>query len=146
MLTVNKYTWIVVANGSGCKIFSGRNKRKGLRLIKGLYSATSHLKTTNLGTERPGRVQESGNPMRHSIEPKADLHHKEKIIFLDLIAIHLNKEASYSTFYQLILISSPEVLGVLRKKLNKNTSSLILKEINKDLTHAKEREIMEALC
>ncbi len=146
MLGVDKYTWVTVANGSECKIFSVNSKNKTLQLLKGFYSASSHLQAVNLGAEKPGRVHESGNATRHTIEPKLDLHYKEKIKFSELIADYLNKEMSAKNFHHLVLIASPEFLGEIRKRLNKHVVSVIIKEINKDLTNTKEEKILEALC
>ncbi len=143
MLGINKDTWIIVANGSECKIFSANNHGKAIKLLKGFYSADSHLQAAYLGVDKPGRVHESGSATRHAIEPKTDLHDKEKTKFSDLIANYLNKEIKTEKFKHLILIASPEFLGEIRKKLSKNTISIIAKEINKDLTHLKEEEILQ---
>ncbi len=144
MTKINKDTWIMVANGSECRIFSVHDKT--LKLLKRFYSTDSRLHAIDLGTGKPGRVHESVNATRHAIEPKTDLHYKEKIKFSKLIANYLNKERSREKFDHLILITSPEFLGETRKNLDKNTISIITKEVNKDLTHAKNEEIMEALC
>ena len=143
MLGINKHTWIIVANGSECKIFSTNNNGKTIKLLKGFYSADSHLQAVYLGTDKPGRIHESGSATRHAIEPKSDLHYKEKIKFSNLIANYLNKEIKTEKFSHLILIASPEFLGEIRKKLNKQIISIIMKEINKDLTHIKEEEILQ---
>ena len=146
MINVDNQTWIAVANGSECKIFSIKNRIKGLKLLKEFYFDTSCLKSVNLGVERPGRVHESSNPTRHAIEPKSDLHNKEKTRFSNLIANFLNKAAVQMKFHHLILIASPEFLGEIRKRFHKNTNSLIKKEIDKDLTHLKAENILAVLC
>lgn len=145
MLGINKDTWIIVANGSECKVFSTNKGGKAIKLLKEFYSAESHLQAASLGPERPGRVQESFSSTRHAIEPKTDLHDKEKTKFSDLIANYLNKEIKTEKVRHLILISSPEFLGEIRKKLSKQTISMITREINKDLTHASDAKILEIL-
>ena len=146
MLKIDKDTWVIAANSSECKIFSGNGDGKKLKLLKGFYSEDPHLQSVKLGNDRPGRVHESVTATRHAIEPKSDLHSKEKIKFSDLIADYLNKEAYKEEFYHLFLIASPEFLGRIRKKLNKTTSLTIVKEIDKDLTSAKNGKILELLC
>jgi protein required for attachment to host cells len=146
MLGTNKDSWIMVANGSECKIFSTNNNGKAIKLLQGFYSADSHLQTAYLGTDKPGRVHESSSATRHTIEPKADLHDKEKTKFSNLIANYLNKEMKTEKFKHLILIASPEFLGEIRKKLGKQTILMITREINKDLTHASDAKILEILC
>ena len=145
MLNIDSQTWVVVANGSECKIFSIENRKTGLKLLKEFYSTSAHLKSVKLGTDRPGRVHESNNATRHAIEPKSNLHYKEKTKFSNLIANYLNKAAVQIHFHHLIVTASPEFLGELRKKLSKNTNLLIAREVNKDLIHLQEKNILEAL-
>ncbi len=141
MKTRNNHTWVVVANGSECKIFSIQLNR--LKLMKGFYSADTHLHSVYLRTDRPGRVHESSNATRHAIEPKIDLQRKKKVKFSHLLADYLNQSVNAKKLEYLILISSPEFLGKVRKFLGKQAISMIIKEINKDLVDAKEEEILK---
>ncbi len=145
MLGINKDTWIVVANGSECKIFFTDNNGKTIKLLKGFYSADSHLQAAYLGADKPRRVHESNSAARHAIEPKADLHDKEKTKFSNLIVNCLNSGTKTEKFKHLILIASPEFLGEIRKKISKQTALMITREINKDLTHANDAKILETL-
>jgi protein required for attachment to host cells len=145
MLGINKDTWVVVANGSECKIFFTNNNGKIIKLLKALYSADSHLQAAYLGVDKPGRIHESNIAARHAIEPKADLHDKEKTKFSNLIVNYLNNGIKTEEFKHLILIASPEFLGEIRKKISKRIALMITREINKDLTHANDAKILETL-
>jgi protein required for attachment to host cells len=145
MLGINKHTWIISANASECNIFTvvSNEIEMKLQLLKQFHSTASRLQTKDLGAERPGRAYEASSSTRHSIEPKTDLQKKQKTNFARLIASYLNKEANKAKVGRLILITSPEFLGKIRKALDKHLISIIVKEINKDLTH--EKEILKAI-
>jgi protein required for attachment to host cells len=142
MVIINQHTWIVIANGSECKIFSANLKEKHLELLKQFYFSEVRAHNRDLGKDKPGLFHESTHSMKHGIAPKYDLQDKEKNKFVQLIANFLNDEANAQKFNSLILTSSPKFLGEIRKQLTKHTTSMILKEDNKDLVHAKEREIL----
>jgi protein required for attachment to host cells len=142
MRAKNNHTWVIVANGSECKIFSTQSMEKRLELLKGFYSAEARVHSVDLGMDRPGRVHESINATRHAIEPKINQQRKEKAKFSHLIADYLNKAVNIKGLKHLILVASPEFLGSIRKYLSKHTVSIISKEINKDLVDAKEEDIL----
>ena len=134
-------TWVMVANGSECKIFAAQLNQ--LQLLKGFYSENARSHSINLGTERPGRVHESSSSVRHAIEPKIGPQAKEKNNFSHLIADYLNDSVNIKKFKHLILVASPEFLGKVRKYLSKPAAAIVTKEINKDLVDAKEGEILK---
>ncbi len=138
----NKNTWIMVANGSMGRVFCFNDKKSHIELIKEVVSETAHSRSAELGNDRPGRVYESANSARHAVEPKTDLHRKEKARFAHLMASLLDEGANSQKFSDLILISSPEFLGDIRAELSKYTYSMVKKEINKDLTHINKKEIL----
>lgn len=142
MLLEKKNIWIMVANGSLSKIFHNNGSKLRIKLLQEASSALAHLSSKELRISKPGRVYESANPARHAIEPKTDPHRKEKIRFAHNIASLLNEGATSHKFNELILIAPPEFLGDIRAQLIKHALKLIKKEINKDLTHLKEKEIL----
>ncbi len=141
MKVENNNTWVMLANGSECKIFSIRLNR--LKLLKGFYCPDAHSHSVDLGVDRPGRVNESNNITRHTIEPKITPQRKAKVNFSHLIADYLNESVVTEKLQHLILLASSEFLGILRKFLSKQAISIITKEINKDLVDAKEEEILK---
>jgi len=135
-----KNIWILVANGSSGRIF--QSKGRCLKLIQEISSESAHLKSRELGVDRPGRVYESANPAHHAVEPKTDPHRKEKTRFAHYLASFLNEGAILKKFDKLVLIASPEFLGDIRGELSKRTYKFVTKEVNKDLTHKNEEEIL----
>lgn len=138
-----KKTWVLLANGAHGKIYNYVFKESQLLPIKEFSSESAHLHSSELGNGKPGRSQESIGGLRHSIEPKMDLHKKEKLNFINQMADYVNTQAIEKSFEQLIVCAAPECLGNLRKSLSKQASALITKEVNKDLTHEGNKEILE---
>jgi protein required for attachment to host cells len=141
MLT-KSHIWVAVLNGSKARIFYNNGLSKHIELVKECTSDTAHMRSSELGRDKPGRVFESANTARHSVEPKTDLHNKDKIQFAQQIASILNQASALGKFNNLILISSPEFLGEIRTKLSKSTYALVIKELKKDLTHLAEKDIL----
>ncbi len=71
-------TWYVVADGGRARILQKRAKhgdtREAFETRQEFVSADIHRATHDLGTERPGRVRESGMSARHAVQPRQDLH------------------------------------------------------------------------
>jgi protein required for attachment to host cells len=143
----NKYnnTWIIVANGSTGKILCKNNSDCPLQIVEQFESKIAHLRSRDLATDAPGRVFESASVLRHAAEPRLDPHFKEKLKFADKMAKFLNTAANVGKFAHLILVASPEFLGILRAKLTPHVCSLIKNEINKDLTHLSIEQVADYL-
>lgn len=135
-------TWVIIANGSQAKIYYSNDRKHHIELIKEISSESAHLLSSELGRDKPGRVFESANSAKHSVEPKHDLHQLEKLKFIAQLASLINKSANSQEFQELVLICSQEVLGYIRVELSKLAHSMVTKEINKDLTHINVKEIL----
>jgi len=141
----SKSSWVVVANGTTAKIFKRSYKKPHLQLIQEINAEEPHLKTTELGRDKPGRAfNAASDQTRYAMEP-TDLHDKEKFNFARNIALILNKGAEEQQCDELIIITSPEFLGKLHKVLSKKSYDILAKEINKDLTHMNENEVWDYL-
>ncbi len=143
MVKINNHTGIVIANGSECKIFSINVKEKRLHLKNNISSSAVRLHNINLGEVRPGRNHESSLFARHGIEPRTEPQHKEKLKFVHDICEFLHQKSNMDEYTNLILIASPEILGELRKNLDKNILSMVIEEMNKDLVHVEEKEVLK---
>lgn len=138
-----KHNWVVVANGSECKVFLINLKEKHIELLRKFESPEARVHAIELTSDKPGKAYESVGILGHGMAPKFNQHTKEKAKFAHMIATFLNDELNLHSFKSLILMASPEFLGEIRKYLHKNTISKIVKEKNKDLVHAQEAEILE---
>lgn len=135
MLQPRKTTWVVIADGARAFVMANRGPGTGLSLVPGTMREKEVPKTTELGTDRPGRSFNSDRSgMRHGMEPRVDWHQFEKQKFAHAMAKLLDEARTRNAFDRLVLVAPPETLGELRAKLDKQTQALVTGELAKDLT------------
>ena len=69
--------WIVVADGEHARIVAPREDG-ALQTHDRIDSKSAHLRSSDLGADHPGRVQESASAARHGAEPRTDPHEAAK--------------------------------------------------------------------
>ncbi|WP_368415320.1 host attachment protein [Falsiroseomonas sp.] len=84
-----------------------------------------------LGTERPGRVQESASTTRHAIEPRTDPHRAARRGFARRLAERLDDDAHH--FASLLLVAPPAFLGELRAELGPKAGPKVAGSLDRDL-------------
>jgi protein required for attachment to host cells len=135
MLQPKRTTWVVVADGARAFIVANRGPGTGLSPVPGTAREQEIPKTTDLGSDKPGRSFNSDQSgTRHSMEPRVDWHQYEKQKFAHGIAKLLDDARMRRAFDHLVLVAPPETLGELRAKLDKQTQAVISGEVPKDLT------------
>jgi|SoimicmetaTmtLAA_FD_contig_41_3465936_length_906_multi_2_in_0_out_0_2 protein required for attachment to host cells len=140
-----KVTWILVADGARARVLMNDGVGKGLQpTVNGEMSHALPL-TRDMGTDRPGRVQQRGTSGRHAIQPHVDWHRFEKEKFSKEMATLLDAAAERGAFHRLILVAPPRTLGDLRAALGTKARALIHAEIDKDLTHVTIQDLPDHL-
>ncbi len=134
MVARYRRTWIVMADGSRARIVTKRVDAPGFDVIEELAAEEARTPSREIGSDRPGRVQESGYSGRHGIEPRHDPHQDAKSAFTQQVADELNRAAAENRFDVLILFAPPHVLGELRPALNDIARDKLKGEAAKDLT------------
>jgi protein required for attachment to host cells len=127
-------TWIVIADSSRAQILTRREDPPGFDIVTAFQSPEGHASAHQLGSDRPGRTQESANSAHHAIEPRIDPHEESTIQFLQTVAQYLNENATVEEVRGLILFAPPRALGHLRKMLDPSVARKIRAEAPKDLT------------
>ncbi|HTO84575.1 MAG TPA: host attachment protein [Methylomirabilota bacterium] len=141
-----RITWIVVADGARARVLMNEGVGKGLQPAINGDLAHALPRSRDLGTDRPGRVQQRGTSGRHAIAPHVDWHRFEKEKFGKEIARLLDDAAERNAFDRLVLIAPPRTLGDLRAALAPRTRGFIFAELDKDLTHATLQELPDHLA
>lgn len=126
--------WIVVADGSRAHILENRGRGTGAHRIEGRSYAHASDPSHDLGRDRPPRAHDSSSPSRHAIEPKTDLHERQKLDFARVLAAEIADAHAASSFDHLVLVAPHPFLGALREALPKPVASVVKAEIAKDLT------------
>ena len=92
--------------------------------------------------DRPGRGYESSGPSRRAIcQPKTDPKKHEIMDFAKTLSKHLDSGRKNGSFQSLYVAATPFFLGILRQSMDKLTSQLIDREIDKDIIHLTPDEI-----
>jgi len=140
-----KVTWILVADGARARVLRNEGVGKGLQSALNGEMVHDLPPTRELGTDRPGRAQQRGTGSRHAIQPHVDWHRFEKEKFSKEMASLIDSAAERGAFHRLVLIAPPRTLGDLRAALGQKARSLVLAEIDKDLTHVTIQELPDHL-
>ena len=138
-------TWVLVADGHRARILKNEGPNRGLHNVLEYDFVMPNAPSNELGTDRPGHVQESANPSSHTMENTSDLSQENKKDFAKELASRLRDAVLGKEFDKLILIAPAKTLGDLRNSLDKNVANTVSAEINKDLTHTPISEIEESL-
>src|SRR5579871_2352828 len=109
--------WIAIADGEHARFVQPDGSDK-LHTVTAMDSASAHLRSRDIGTDRPGRSFESSGATRHAVGERHDPHQLEKERFAALVAERLNAAASGGEFDQLVLAAPARTLHELREALN----------------------------
>ncbi len=137
--------WFIVADGEHARIVAPAEDG-ALRTVDRIDSATAHLRSSDLGTDRPGRVDESGSSAHHGVTPRTDPHEAAKELFAKHVA-HLLVEASKrEEFRELVLVAPSHILNDLRDSLDISTKEKLRGALAKDLTNTPDHELQPHLA
>jgi protein required for attachment to host cells len=140
-------TWILVCDGARGCIYSHESGTKGLAVVTQADHIETHRRTSELGSDRPGRTHDSAHTgQRHAMEPRVDWHRFEKARFAQEMAAILDKAALGDSMDRLVLVAPPQVLGDLRHALGAHGRAKLAGEVNKDLTNLEATDLATELA
>jgi protein required for attachment to host cells len=141
-----KKKWIVVAESSRARIFSVESRSTPLKEVEDMVHVASRLHDQDLVTDMPGRSFDShGSVGRHAMESKTEPKKAEVMHFAHDVSERLENARRVGDYNDLVLISSPGFLGMLKQTLGNVTQKHISQTINKNLIHKSEAEIRHYL-
>jgi protein required for attachment to host cells len=134
----------VVADGGRAR-FVERDEAGAYRTVSSFVAADMHKRSSDLGRDRPARVNESANSARHAVEPRRDLHEAAKEDFIAIVAEEIEAEHGRDRFDRLVLVAPPGVLTELKQKLSKPLAQIVAGDLQKDLTKVPDHDLAEHL-
>jgi protein required for attachment to host cells len=137
-------TYILIADGARAHILLSEGLTKPLIEVRGSEQKLDLKPDRELSAERPGRVHESANQVRHAIE-RDDLHQREKERFAQGLAADLDRRLAGGEYSRLVVAAAPETLGVIRSALSERVRAAIMAEIPKDLTKLPNTQVKALL-
>ena len=108
-------------------------------------SAHIHEKASELGRDRPARVQESATTVRHGIERKASPRDKVELKFIQAIAADLREDSTIGDSDNLVIAAPAKLLAVLRDSLPPRFASKLIDSIDRDLTKVPDSDLYRHL-
>jgi len=146
-------TWIVSANASRARFFSREHPAERPEEINDMVNTAARLRTAE--TEKDDLDLRSASKSAHSVgaprpqsgyEPNQTPDEHQAELFARNVAGFLLQARQEGRFQQLILIASPEFLGVLRKQLDPQVASAVTLEINKDYTQFRSDQLRDQIA
>jgi protein required for attachment to host cells len=136
--------WVVVCDGRKALVL----ENEGDAVFPNLRTRETHeqenAKTSEQGTDRPGRVHESTGTSRSAVA-QTDWHDQAESEFLQGVAKRLDDAVTKGEAQSLIIIAAPRALGVLRPAFSNQVQNVITAEISKDLVNMPVYDIEKLL-
>lgn len=139
-ITVHAGEWVVVCDGGKALILENQGDEKFPNLRTHTTYEQDVQKTSDAGTDRPGRVQESATTGRSAVE-QTDLHDQAEQDFLKTLAGHLDKALEKSEVKSMIIIAAPRALGMIRPQYSHALQEAISAKVSKDMVNMPVYEI-----
>lgn len=143
-------TCILAANAGRARFFLRQRANARPEEINDMVNAQARLRTAETETDSLGQraasksIHSVGQPTQPSgYQPNQSPAEHQTELFARDVAEELLRLQSQGRFGKLILIASPEFLGVLRKLLDPKLLAAVSLEINKDYTQANADKLAE---
>jgi len=138
--------WVINASTNSCQIYNYEKSPARLTLIKALQDPTTRLKKGDFFTsDKPGHYRGDTAGKGGAFSQQTDPKEVEIDSFSREIAKELNQGRNNHLYQNLIIIASPHMFGLLQHHLDKHVKELIINNIQKDLQHLNDRELLEYL-
>ena len=138
-------TWILVADSSRARIFAASQRGKPWTLVANFEHPETRERTAEYSPTERGSQKQAFGYGRPAMEPKTEPRRVEKGHFAEELASRLDKGLKQGEYGALVLVASPQFLGDLKGKLDKQVAKCVTGTIDKDYTQLNERELAERL-
>jgi protein required for attachment to host cells len=142
---VRRGDWVVVCDGKKALVLENVGDTKVVRLKTREVHEQPDAKTSEQGTDKPGRSINSIDGRRSAVE-QTDWHDQEEERFLQRLASRLDAEVNAGNAKSVIIVAPPRALGVLRQAYSQNLRNVLRAEIDKDLVRMPVDEIEKRLA
>ena len=144
-LKIRQGDWVIVCDGKKALILENAGDEKFLTLKTKEVQEHADPKTSDLGTDEPGRSFSSVGSGRSAVE-QTDWHELEEHHFARMVAEALEKLVRERHVKALLIAAPPRTLAELRQALHKDVKARIIAEVDKDFTKQPVYEIEKHLA
>ncbi len=136
--------WVINSNSNTCRIYEYNKHKSSLGLLKEIMHPENRLHNVDLSSDRAGSYR--ANDSAHgSFSPHTDPKENQVDHFMRDLARELNAERNKNSYEKLILISPSHTNGLLMQHIDKHVKDMIISNIQKDLLHLNERDLLSVL-
>jgi len=144
--------WIVTANAGKARFFFQANPTSSMQEIEDMLNVAARQHAADIDTDDLG--QRSASKSGHSTaapttpngyQPNQTPVEHQVELFARHVADALSQGYAEARFKQVILIASPEFLGILRKLLDPKIAAIVELEISKDYTQLDNEKLREQI-
>lgn len=144
-LKIRQGDWVIVCDGKKALVLENAGDEKFLNLKTREVFDQPDLKTSELGTDAPGRSFSSVGHGRSAMQ-QTDWHAQEEERFLQTLASHLDAAVKAGHAKSIVIVAPPRALGVLRPAYSHDLRKALHTEIDKDLVKLPLHEIEKHLA
>lgn len=132
--------WVLIAEKSGASVFERRPRERSFRLVKTFTHSRGRLSDRSLAKAQAGTTASKTNGARHVLVGRVAPRKLEEEKFARLLCDYLDSQYRAGVFVDLIIVASPEFLGLIRKNLCNSLKKSVVRELSKEfpnwLSHA----------
>jgi protein required for attachment to host cells len=144
-LKIDQGEWVVVCDGRKALVLENVGDDKFLNLKTKEVYEQEDAKTSDLGTDAPGRSINSVDARRSSME-QTNWHDQAEQAFLEKLVGRLNAAVEAGEAKKLVLVAPPRALGVIRQAYSSSLRDALRGELDKDLVKLPVHEIEKHLA
>ena len=144
-LKIAQGEWVVVCDGAKALVLENIGDDKFLNLKTKHVYQQQDPKTSEQGTDAPGRAINSVDARRSAME-QTDWHEQAEHRFLQALAGKLDAAVNAGKAKSLIVVAPPRALGVLRQAYSHSLRTALRAEIDKDFVKLPVHEIEKHLA
>jgi protein required for attachment to host cells len=143
-INVKSGEWVVVCDGRKALVLENIGDAKYPNLHTREVHEHSETRTSEQGTDRPGKTHASVGSARSAME-QTDWHDQSERAFLTALASRLHVALIKGETHGLTIVASPRALGMIREVYSSDVRKVIRGELGKDLVNVPVHEIEKQL-
>lgn len=142
MVALEQGTWVVIADGEKALFVENITDAEDPNLV--VVSVEEQDTPPTRPSDRAGRRNDRGPRQKSAVEePNWKTHAKS--LFVQDLANLLNRKGLKGAYQRLVLVASPHVLGLLRRRLHSEVLAKIVAEVDKTLTNHPLHKVEQVL-
>ncbi|WP_298936157.1 host attachment family protein [uncultured Ruegeria sp.] len=142
MVALAQGTWVIIADGEKALFMENITDAEDPNLV--VVSVEEQDKPVSRPSDRAGRRNDGGPKQKSAIEEATWKDHAKSLFVQDLADL-LNRKGLKGAYKRLVLVASPHVLGLLRRRLHSEVLTKVVAEVDKTLTNHPLHKVEQVL-